>query len=119
MAVESDADRAAFFDSDDFGGLATVTITATGETFDVEGIYDGLHFVRGVKQDNQFTSAHSADVSGQKPVFRTQSRLLAGVKSGRATISLHTPFFDVPTEFTVFDVAPDGTGTTILKLMKA
>lgn len=117
MAVENDEDRAMFFDPDDFGGIAVVTIDG-GEPFDIEGIYDAPHFIRGVKQDNQFSSNQSVDNSGSKPLFRTRSTLLAGVKNGRATIVIHEPWFAAPTPFSVFDVGPDGTGMTALKLMK-
>lgn len=118
MAIETDADRAIFFDPDEFGGIAVVTIDG-GEPFEVEGIYESPHFVRGIKQDNQFTANNSADVSSQKPTFRTRSSALAGVKSGRATIVLHTPFFPTPTTFKVWDVGHDSTGIAVLRLMKA
>lgn len=118
MAVENDADRSIFFDTDDFGGVATIHLN-DGTTFDVEGIYDGPNVVRGVRQDNQFTAASSADLASQSPRFRTRSSVLPGVKNGRATIVIHEPFFADPTTFEIWNVGPDGTGMTLLTLKRA
>jgi hypothetical protein len=119
MAVETDDDRAIFFDPDDFGDVATIVISGGATLEDVPGIYDGPHLVRGVKQDNQFTSSVSVDVSMQKPVFRCRTSDIPGVKNGKATITITSSRLPTPTVFTVFDVGPDGTGLTILTLMKA
>lgn len=119
MAIETDDDRAIFFDADDWGHTATFVIDGGATLSDIPGIYDAHHLVRGVMQDNQFTTTHSKDVATQKPVFRCRMIDIPGVKNGKATITVTAPdALPAPTLFKVWDVGPDGTGLALVKLMK-
>jgi hypothetical protein len=111
MAVENDADRLAFLNSDDFAVEATITPNG-GDPIIVSGIYDAPHLTRGVTQSNGYD--HQAEVSGNKPQFRARSSDLAAVRAGRALVSI--PGVG---DFNVHDTKPDGTGMTVLQLMRA
>lgn len=118
MAIETDADRLAFFSPEDFGSTAVLTVE--GETDPrpaIAGIYDAVHLTRGVNQSNGYDK--HAEVSGDKPVFQARTSDVVGVKSGRANISIFDEAGVKIGDFTVHDVKADGTGLTILKLMKA
>lgn len=118
MAVETDADRAIFFDPDEFGVTATVTPSA-GAPFDVEGIYDGPHMNRGVRQSNQY-DGNASEASGQTPTFKGRMSDMLAVKAERAVIAI-PPCAGLPEggTFRVRDVKPDGTGLTVMRLMRA
>lgn len=109
MAVETDEDRAIFFDDADFGVIATVTI-GSDDPFDVEGIFDARHLNRDISFSNQHNDM--AKFSGNGPVFRCRTSDLAGVKVGRATITISGQSYGV------HDVKHDGTGTTIIRIME-
>jgi hypothetical protein len=122
MAIETDEDRAIFFDDDDFGVVASITPTdvqyqPSGDPFDVSGIYDAHSLTRGVKQDNGYS--RQAEVQSGPPQFRARSSDLEGVRSGRAIVTI-PPHPNLPAggSFYVHDVQPDGTGTTVLVLKK-
>ena len=119
MAIETEADRLAFFSPEDFGSEGDIT-PDSGPLRTVAGIYDAAHLTRGVTQSNGYDN--QADVGGGKPVFHARTSDLAGIKSGRASVTI----YDVSSgarvkvgDFTVHDVKADGTGLTLLKLMKA
>lgn len=116
MAVETDAERAIFFNTDDFGVVATITPN-DGPAFDVPGHFDQPHLTSGVRQDNGYRGGQ-AQISGGKPTFRGLSSALANVKNGRATLLIKDGDVEIGT-FTAFDVKPDGYGNTIIQLMKA
>lgn len=110
MAVEDDADRAIFFDDDDFGVMATITPSG-GAPYTAQGIFTEPHSVNGIRQANGYSN--QADLSGQKPMFRARTTDVASLRNGRATLVING------VEYTAFDVKPDGTGTTSIQLMKA
>ena len=116
MAIETDADRLAFFSPEDFGSTATITPDA-GPARTVSGIYDAAHLTRGVTQSNGYDN--QAEIGSGKPVFHARSSDLAGIKSGRAAVAIHDEAGTLIGNFTVHDVRADGTGLTLLKLMKA
>jgi hypothetical protein len=111
MAVETDEDRAIFFDADDFGVTATVTPN-TGLPFTVEVTFDSPHMNRGIRQSNQH-DGNAVQASGQATTVRGRTSALANVKSGRASIEIEGVLYQVR------DAQPDGTGTTTLKIMRA
>lgn len=111
MAVETDADRSIFFDADDFGVTAIVT-PASGDPFEIDGIFLSPHETRGLRQENQYGSG--GRVSGQDTQFRTKSALVADLKAStqpRITIE--------GVVYVVHEVKPDGTGLTTLNLKRA
>jgi hypothetical protein len=99
MPVESAADRAAFFSSQDFGVSATYSRGGTPST--VTGIFD-----------REYVSADVAEVpfASTEPVFSLRS---ADVPSGAIpgdTLTISG------TAFVVRNIEPDGTGVTRLRL---
>lgn len=110
MAVEDDADRAIFFDDDDFGVVATITPNG-GAPFSAQGLFSEPPSTNGIKQENGYSN--QVALSGGKPTFRARTIDLPGVKNGRATVVIGG------VEFQAFDVKHDGYGTTIIQLMKA
>lgn len=92
MAVETDADRLAFFDTDEFGVSATVG----GNSLD--GIFD-----------NEYISA--LDMTGTQPVFLCRSSDAALYSITRGSVLVING-----TSYTVQNSEPDGTGITKLVL---
>lgn len=122
MAIETDADRLAFFEVDDFGVMATITPTdlqyaPTDDPYDVAGIFDAHSVTRGVKQDNGY--GRQAEIQSGQPMFRAPSAGFVEIRAGRALISI-APQDNLPAGFNgyVHDVQADGTGLTILVLKK-
>lgn len=99
MAVETAADRAVFFDVDDFGVAATYRRGVTNST--VNGIFD-----------NEFVQVEVGEVpyDSTEPVFYCRTAdLPAGFTVGdRLTVST------VP--YTIREFQPDGTGVSKLRL---
>ena len=110
MAVEDASDLAIFFDTGDFGVVATITPDSL-PSFDVEGLFDEPHATNGVRQANGYSN--QADVARQKPTFRARTIDLPGIKNGKATLVING------VEYSAFEVKPDGFGTTTIKLLKA
>jgi hypothetical protein len=110
MAVEDADDLAIFFDTDDFGVVATITPN-DGSPFSVEGLFDMPHSTNGIKQANGYSN--QADLSGQKPTFRARTIDLPGVRNGRAALVING------VSYLAHDVKPDGFGSTTIQLMKA
>lgn len=118
MGIENDEDRLAFFDADDFGYTAVISITG-GATLTVVGNYDSPALTRGLKQNNQFSFNQGQEVSGNKPCFRCTTASIPGVRNGRATLQITDQDGNDVGTFTAFDVQHDGTGLTEIRLMIA
>lgn len=104
MAVESDADRAVYLNPDEFGTLALYT-PAGGSAVEIAGIFDAPHLqIRMGDLDAGITSA--------SPSFLVRSAdLPAGAAQGAGdTIDIGG------TVYRVVEIAPDGTGMTLLVL---
>jgi hypothetical protein len=113
MAIETDEDRLAFVDPDEFGATATFTLNGGAVLTDVPGIYDDPNVTKGLRQNNQFSYSQGQDVSGDKPEFHCLTSAIPGVKNGRATVVIGGE------NFSVFNVQHDGTGMTCVRLMRA
>lgn len=118
MAIETDEDRLAFFDADDFGYTAVITIQG-GATLNVVGNYDSPALTRGLKQNNQFSFQQGQEVAGNKPCFRARTSDFPGVRNGRATLVITDQDGQPVGTFSAFDVQHDGTGMTEIRLMIA
>jgi len=104
MAVESDTDRAAFFDTDEFGVAASVTIDGGGaET--VNGVFDNEYV--GVLDGEASTPVEST-----RPVFTVATDDVTGIGHGDSVVISGTTY-------TVRGVEPDGTGVTRLVMEAA
>jgi len=105
MAVESAADRAAFFDTDEHGLAATYT-PAGGEASTVNGIFtDGFA---------EILEGEYAGHEASQPIFICQTSDVSGVDEGDA-LAL-TDNIGTARTFTVKAVEEDGTGITKLVL---
>lgn len=118
MAIETDEDRLAFFDTDDFAFTAVITL-ADSSVVTAVGNYDSAALTRGLKQNNQFSFNQGQEVSGNKPCFRTRTSDVPGVRNGKATLVITDADANVIGTFSAFDVQHDGTGMTEIRLMAA
>lgn len=121
MAIETDEDRLAFFDTDDFAFTAVITLADTSVVTAV-GNYDSAALTRGLKQSNQFSFNQGQEVSGNKPCFRTRTSDVPGVRNGKAMLVITDDSVSPPVvigTFSAFDVQHDGTGMTEIRLMAA
>ena len=99
MAVEFAADRAIFFDVDDFGVTATYTRGATPST--VIGIFD-----------NTYVTVDIAEVgyASAEPEFLMQSSQVPSGAIPGDTLTVNA------TAYIIRNIEPDGTGITRLRL---
>lgn len=98
MAVENDADRAAFFDTDDFGTVATINGTAVNVIFDAEYL-------------------EALDIAGNDPQVQCRTSDLDAITP---TVAVGATVVVNSTSYTVAaPPKPDGTGITTLKLNEA
>lgn len=97
MAVESDADRLAFFDTDDFA------VNATIEGVDVPGIFDDAYI-------------DPLGIASTEPMFHCRTSDLAAITPA---VARDTAATINGTGYTVQNIEPDGTGMTLLKLNEA
>ena len=103
MPVESEADRASFLNSDEFGDGATYTpVTGSPATF--TGIFDAPHTAIDIGE---------ISVSDRRPTFLCRaSDVPAGAKGGNAGDTLLVD----GTTYRVIDLEPDGQGMTRIVL---
>lgn len=94
MGVENAADRAAFFNTDDFGVVATINGT------EVNGIFD-----------NEYIDV--LDVAGTSPAFTCATADLAAITPA---VARGTSVTISGTAYTIQNIKPDGTGMTVLVL---
>lgn len=98
MAVESDADRALFLSTDDFGTTATVTPAAGGGPVSIAGIFDK-------PVEREFVG--EVPVSMRQPVFRCRTKDLED-----ASVAEADPFVIGAETFVATELQHDGTGIT-------
>ena len=99
MAIESAADRAAFFDTDEFGSAATWT-PAGGSATTVNGVFDSEY---------QEVAISQVGVALSQPRFVCRTADVSGAAEGD-TLSVGA------TSYTIRVVQDDGTGITTLVL---
>lgn len=102
MAVETDIERAVFFDAGDFGTAATFTPVG-GQSVTVRGIFDN--------GQEEVDAGGGVPFSVTSPYFHTRSSDIAGAAEGD-TLEIDGVVF------TIRVVEPDGTGLTRLNLEK-
>ena len=100
MTVETDADRAAFVDVDDFGVAATYT-PAGGTALVIHGIFDAEY--------NAALGDIQALVATDQPQFLCRTSDVAAARHGDALAIGGA-------SYVVVEVRPDGTGMTVLVL---
>lgn len=104
MSVESDADRGVFVGKDEFGAIAIYT-EAGGSPISVNGIFDN---------DYQLLSAFGevGGIGGSQPAFHLVSSVLPVASAIDDSLTVNA------TNYKIVEIMPDGTGMTVLKLMK-
>jgi len=114
--IESDDDLAIFFDLDDFGTTATVTI-GDADPFTVAVIFDtrppftASNF-KGFRGTADFGQG-DASVAGAGPRILARTADVADVKAGRAIIEVRGKTYNA------YRVTPDGTGLTTIEIKEA
>lgn len=103
MAVETESERLAFFDPEEFGVEAVARPGQAGE-FSLPGIFDSAH--------TSSDAGAGVEVSSYAPTFTCRTSDAGGLGQ-RDFIEIEGARFEVA------DVEPDGTGVTILVLWKA
>ena len=102
MAVETDTERAVFFDSDDFAVSATYT-PAGGAATTISGIFDDAF--------EPVEAGGFVPVASSAPIFQCKTSDVASAAEGDAlTVNA--------TSYLIRVVMDDGTGVTMLQLEK-
>ena len=100
MAVESDTERAIFFDSDDFASSATFTDVSAGTSSTVKGIFDKESVEQAVGE---------AGLIEEVPVFTCKTSDVSNA-TFNDTLNVNS------TTYKIKKLEPDGTGITVLHL---
>jgi len=100
MAVESDTERAIFFDSDDFASSATFTDVSAGTSSTIKGIFDKESVEQAIGE---------AGIIEEVPVFTCKTSDVSD-----ATFN-DTLVIDSVTYY-IKELLPDGTGVTRITL---
>jgi len=107
MAIESAADRAVFFDTDDFGVAATLT-PQLGDAATINGIFDNAYLLVETGESAMATTS---------PAFTCRTSDLEAVAAGNVRSGDELTVSSVV--YRVTDIQADGTGITMLILEKA
>lgn len=102
MAVETDTERAVFFDTDDFAVSATYT-PAGGSASTISGIFDDEY--------EPIEVGGFVPVASSSPVFQCKTSDVSSAAEGDA-LTVNS------TSYLIRTVMDDGTGTTMLQLEK-
>ena len=100
MAVESDTERAIFFDSDDFASSATFTDVSAGTSSTVKGIFDKESVEQAVGE---------AGLIEEVPVFTCKT-------SDVSNATFNDNLAIDGTTYYIKELLPDGTGVTRITL---
>ena len=100
MAVESDTERAIFFDSDDFASSATFTDVSAGTSSTVKGIFDKESVEQAVGE---------AGLIEEVPVFTCKT-------SDVSYATFNDTLAIDGTTYYIKEILPDGTGVTRITL---
>ena len=100
MAVESDTERAIFFDSDDFASSATFTDVSAGTSSTIKGIFDKESVEQAVGE---------AGLIEEVPVFTCKP-------SDVSDATFNDTLAIDGTTYYIKEILPDGTGVTRITL---
>ena len=101
MAVESDTERAIFFDTDEFGSSATFTDVSAGTSSTVKGIFD--------KDQQEIIGDSEVGLIEDVPKFHCKtSDVSSAVFDDTLAVNSVT--------YKIKKIEPDGTGMTVLHL---
>ena len=100
MAVESDTERAIFFDSDDFASSATFTDVSAGTSSTIKGIFDKESVEQAVRE---------AGLIEEVPVFTCKT-------SDVSDATFNDTLAIDGTTYYIKEILPDGTGVTRITL---
>ena len=100
MAVESDTERAIFFDSDDFASSATFTDVSAGTSSTVKGIFDKESVEQAVGE---------AGIIEEVPVFTCKTSDVSDATFNDTLVIDSTTYY-------IKEILPDGTGVTRITL---
>ena len=103
MAVETDTQRAIYFDTDDFGSSATLTDVSAGTSSTVKGIFD--------KDSQEIIGMSDVGLIEDVPTFHCVSTDVS------STVFDDTLLVNSVT-YKIKKIEPDGTGMTKLTLSK-
>ena len=96
MAIETDTERAIYFDTDEFGTSATFTDVSAGTSSTVKGIFD---------KESVEQSVGEAGIIEEVPVFTCQS-------SDVSDATFNDTFVIDTVTYYIKEIFPDGTGVT-------
>ena len=100
MAVESDTERAIFFDSDDFASSATFTDVSAGTSSTVKGIFDKESVEQAIGE---------AGLIEEVPVFTCKTSDVSDATFNDTLVIDSTTYY-------IKEILPDGTGVTRITL---
>lgn len=109
MAIETDADRAAFLDPEEFGAVAIWT-SASGAKPAINVIYDDTFVALG-GADLELTA------EGSRLQLMVRSRDVPGDAAHDDVITVTNDVLGTK-NFTVLEFQPDGTGFTVVRLQE-
>ena len=96
MAIETDTERAIFFDTDDFAKSATFTDVSAGTSSTIKGIFD---------KESVEQSVGEAGLIEEVPVFTCKS-------SDVSAATFNDTFVIDTVTYYIKEILPDGTGVT-------
>ena len=100
MAVETDTERAIFFDTDDFASSATFTDVSAGTSSTIKGIFDK----ESVEQE-----VGEAGLIEEVPVFTCKTSDVSSATFNDTLVINSTTYY-------IKELLPDGTGVTRITL---
>ena len=100
MAIESDTERAIFFDTDDFAKSATFADVSAGTSSTVTGIFD---------KESVEQSVGEAGLIEEVPVFTCKSSDVSAATFNDTLVINSTTYY-------IKELLPDGTGVTRITL---
>ena len=105
MPVETETDRAAFLDTDEFAEAGLYTLAAGGDPVNVNGIYEAPH--------SGISLGDGIEVSASDPSFKSSSADLPSGAGQGDTLVVEAGTFKVK------DLEPDGSGFTVITLTQS
>ena len=100
MAVETDTERAIFFDSDDFASSATFTDVSAGTSSTIKGIFD---------KESVEQAVGDAGIIEEVPMFTCKTSVVSDATFNDTLVIDSTTYY-------IKELLPDGTGVTRITL---
>ena len=100
MAIETDTERAIFFDSDDFASSATFTDVSAGTSSTIKGIFDKESVEQAVGE---------AAIIEEVPIFTCKTSDVSDATFNDTLVIDSTTYY-------IKELLPDGTGVTRITL---